>query len=223
MEKLIITMTSNEKTHIDDIFIEVHSEQGTVTKKIFPSELANILGNHYVHKENIRIGNLPSGFIDASYENNKSFTVIVQVPASQHRLTYYESVYNVPLPSLIFGFIVKDSKLSITRLYAVKEDNAIDSTKLCRFPLANVSGFGDTVCWGCNLIPEISQIADVNRLVSIFLGLPFNDDNFNGGNSGFKMMRELLSDLQGRKEFPAEYLKEYDASLHWLKEDILTI
>lgn len=146
---------------------------------------------------------LPKGTLLYQEDNRGGYIIAIEVEPQQRDVMFYQTTFeNVGHPRLIFVFEVNESRTAKANLFAVKDPVIKATTKLYRYPFANVYSNG-SCCW-----PELSSVSiedpvQLSNLVHLFFNSPHNNHLFNGEN-----LRELFSKLSG-KDFDFAMLKPF--------------
>lgn len=208
MEKLTAIINKNEPHHV---VLELLDEGGHVlNKKVkFNTFLKIIQKSSSQDAHGIAIGKMPNGYYNACvYEDG--FKVIVSVPAGIFPFQYFEEIFTIPFPRLVFKFTCKEGRVVTTGCYAAKDEVLTDQSELFHYPFSNVYEDGH-ICWGRNEIPKIECLADIDKLVNIFYGAPSNNDLWRESYCGMKYpaLRIALQELSEKDKFPVECLHPY--------------
>lgn len=147
-------------------------------------------------KGNCRIGELPTGYYDASIGEDDGFAcaAILVLPRRVQRIIYMDTQYEMEMPALVFAFEVKKCKVVQTRVFCVKDEEPSPESILYRFPLGNVSNSSGRVCWGNNPLPKVKGLKDLEKIMTCFLTSPFNSDHYQV-NTNCKLHNFNLRDL----------------------------
>ena len=111
-------------------------------------------------------------------------------------------------------FYIKEERNRITKslLYAVVDKNLTDESKLYHYPYGNVYRDG-RICWGSNSLPQISSLADFERVINLFFGAKTNNDLYEPPKVKHEeheyapSQLELISLMEREDEFPEKFLK----------------
>lgn len=148
---------------------------------------------------------LPKGTVGFKADHDLSkFAAAILVCAERRRIVYFNDVFEVPHPDLIFFFKVKNRKVLDSRVFAVKSELIEKDAELCCFPFGNVYSDG-TICWGSNTLPDIDKPLKLEQLPYLFFDSPYNGDLYRGE----KPFRMYLKELEKMPVFPAETLRPY--------------
>lgn len=182
------------------------------TKRINYNDFVKIINNSQIVEKMLRIGKLPSGFYDGNIDvNGGGFECLIVVPEGIKPLMYYESLFTVPFPSLLFYFKVRDGRVVSSSVHAMVSENVNDKTLLYKYPFGNVDEDG-TICWGKNIVNKINDLRSIEKAVSMFFGSPTNDDFWSVENIKIPstdsrvLQRGLIESLVGKKRFPDKIL-----------------
>lgn len=198
----------------NEVKVQVFHDDGEcISKSIYFRDFVKLLSKSMVDEGgsgNLRLGKLPKGYYDGSIDPFKpdTFSCIVTRPAQVLPLQYYDSVFRVPYPALVFAFHSEGGNITASRCFAVLDENVKDDTALYHYPFGNVYEEDGHICWGNINLSEFDTLKSIDRLVALFNGSESNSDLYRGYNSGFKALRSMLEELQKRTAFPAEWLAE---------------
>lgn len=155
------------------------------------------------------IGTLPQGYVTGSISatNTKDCKVTLQLPAQIRPILYYNKLYNIPYPALVFYFEAgKDGRVTESKCYASTENNLTPNIPLYRYPFGNVYSDTNNICWGNIALPVIEELKDFDKLLTLFFGGSTNDDLWKKGETGSSTQRELIEKLSKMESFPNEWL-----------------
>lgn len=165
--------------------------------------------------------------------SSANFGLVVEIPAKVRDMTLskYNSagtkrineVIQVPYPTCIFYFNIKDGKVWDIRLHSLKYPIQTENDPLFCFPFSNVYQDG-RICWGGVALPKISKPMDLVSIINLFLGSQFNGDlagsNFMSPKD--KEIRDfwsLVSYVKPLQDFPMEILRPTGSTFkHILRE-----
>lgn len=197
--------------------IQATWEGEVIRKEVTLESYIALLNNSVEEGGNIRLGKLPIGYYDASILSldKSSFSCVAIRKSCRFVAKYYEAEFVVPYPALAFAFTVKKGNLIKSLCFAVKEeDNISDNTMLYHFPYANVYENGN-ICWGTNKLPEIRKLEELDVLVDMFFGAPYNEDLFvssHAGELGASLM-ECFHRVKKNKIFPTDVLEPTEKTI----------
>lgn len=181
-------------------------------KEILFRDFLNMINESYISQGMIHLGKLPRGYYDGRIDvNENGFECLVVVPEGIKPIIYYDKVYTIPFPSLLFFFRIQSGILKYSNVYALKKDNVDDNDYVYHYPFGNVHSDG-SICWGSNTVNGIRNFREVEKAVSMFFGCSTNDDLWerNRINVSDKdpriLQRGLIESLMGQKKFPLELL-----------------
>lgn len=168
----------------------------------------------------LSIGKLPIGYYDGKIDPiiPSNFKCTIVIPRGIHPVNYFETIYLIPFPEIVFFFEVEKGNVATSRCFAVKDGPITDTTNLCHYPFGNVHKDGK-VCWGSNLLPAVENLKDLDILVALFFGSPTNDDLYSisklSANSPEYVLnlRSFYEELNGQDVFPEDVLKETSGAL----------
>lgn len=162
----------------DVVRVQITDSDGCVSQKIVTYDcfLEMLRDSSVSSTDYVGLGAMPNGYVDGSIsvKDSNTFRVITKVPADKRPLTYYDSTYVAPFPSLVFEFQVVKGNVTDSHCFALRESDQM----LCHYPYGNVHNSG-SICWGGNILPQLSRLKDVDILVALFFGSRTNDDLFN--------------------------------------------
>lgn len=193
------------------VVLELLNGQGSMSRKkvTYNNFLKLLQSSSEKDATGIVVGRLPNGYYNACVSED-GFKVIVSVPAGIFPFQYFDDVFTIPFPRLVFKFTCRDGKVVERVCYAAKDDILTDQTELFHYPYANVYESG-TICFGGNMLPECSELADIDKVINIFYGAPSNNDLWKESYCGLKYpaLRIALQELNGKDAFPLDYLQPY--------------
>lgn len=184
-------------------------------ENLIPALRGNMESTFFYNK----LGMLPKNFLDAEIATFEPLTahIYLYIPEGIRRITYEQTVYEIPLPNMIMLLSVTDEKVTETEVFCILKDMTYEKVKkaICTdqsmkyftYPLGNVSDSGD-VCWGSNQLPDIKKLQDVEIIPSLFFDAPTNSDFYSEERTKLhcENIRSLYDKLSGKKEFPYEIL-----------------
>lgn len=205
-----------EKNPIDEMIIRIRSDATVLIEKhtgdivnckyIHPDDFFTCIKNSTAHI-GIESGILPDNTVFYREEQDGTRRIILRISSGFHEITYYDSRYKAfPLPTMVFGFVLKSDRRISSKKLAIVEDGILkDESKLYYYPFSNVDQHSFEVCVGRNRLKDIHEIRQLGSLPHFILSMPNNDDYF---NSKYNKMgigyRELL-----------EYLKDKEAEIYY--------
>lgn len=212
------------KAEIDGslVAVQIINDRGeTLRKHLTLNQYVELLNNSVENVEsNNHIGSVPNGYYDAWISNiyDKTFSCIVTVSQSVYPAQYFEKMYRMPFPALVFYFDVKSGVVNKSKCFAMKDTVVTDTTKLYYFPYSNVYDDGN-ICWGTNQLPELSCLKDIDLLVQLFMGATYNNDLWTIKRVGnhYSSVFEMFEKLNNQKIFPADVLQEVYLTVGELK------
>lgn len=209
------TMTAIIKTKEPRyVKLELIGESGVIHKKITLKNFIKILTNSS-EKDfcGVEIGSIPNGYYNAKIWED-GFSVIVSIQAGRYPFQFFDSIYLIPFPRLVFKFTCNNGKVDEKECYAVKDSSITSSTKLYHYPFSNVHSNGK-ICFGGNQLPKCSKISDVDKLVNLFYSSASNNDLWKSEyvKEAYPALRILLEELNGKDFFPVEYLEPYSKNI----------
>lgn len=200
------------------VTVEIIQDDHSVESKVISFEdfLSILNGSFENSYDEYEIGKLPKGYYKGSLFPNheNSFKCTVVVPPGKFPVSYYGTIYTIPFPSLVFCFKVIKGCVNSSTCYAVKDDSPTDDTVLYTYPFGNVHSNGN-ICWGSNSLGDVRVLADIDRLVATFYGVPTNNDLFTPGDtvlrteSFVETLRSFYEHLNGKDDFPTNVLSPF--------------
>ena len=187
------------------------------TKMVFPEDFlqmfrAGIFHGRIDRHEFFTLGLIPHGYAGAAVDRFSSgLKVALRVPAGIRPYNYFGATTVIPQPEALALIYADNGVFKDLYVFAVSND------KLFHYPTANIYGDG-RVCWGSNPRPEIKKIKDAEKVLPLFYGSEFNNDLYEVGRTvcsklEFTNPGGLLKALEGRAEFPEEWLVPYDGAV----------
>ncbi len=183
----------------------ITTEQGLKKSKTVPTDEFIKIVTDVTPKRLLRLGSLPSGYIDGmvSPVGEPNWKVVVRLPGDIRTFLYRGKSYVIPEPDLVFKFEVSGG-------YIHKSFCAVAiGQELFHYPFGNVYPDG-RICFGNMRLQDLASIKDAERIISAFIGGETNDDLYNPVKVkvGRKKMeldqRQLLEFLNGKGEWPKE-------------------
>lgn len=215
--KVIIEMDDKkfEGKYCDTVHVRVIDDLNIQTTKYV--DLRVLLEAFQMYSEESsewnRIGELPKHFYDGLFtrgpEGLISGKFITIVPAKIVRATFEQTVYQVPFPTLLFMYAIKDSTITETQVYALKGDKWDNGSALYNYPFGNVRISTHVVCWGYNALPRIPSLKTLDVTDSLFIDSPCNNDYYEQGKStilDYPNLRGVFESLVNKTEFPEDIL-----------------
>lgn len=188
------------------ILVEEISDQIVNSKFIKPDDLFSCIKNSCSHI-GIESGILPENTVFYREEQDGTRRVIIRVPSGYYGISYYQTYYNFfPLPSMVFGFVLKGNGHIASKKLAIVEDGILrKESRIYNYPFSNVNQHSFEICTGRNRLPEIKELHQLTSLPYIILGMPNNDDYFDRKYNKKSMdYRELL-----------EYMKDKEPQVYY--------
>jgi len=177
-------------------------------KTVRLSEFKGILDvSHDSKSDMVPIGTLPKGYFDGQLvaDDRTSFIMTICVASSKRHMNYYNELFHIPFPALMFKFQIKKGHVIVSEVFSLDTDRPSETSKLYRYPYGNVYDDG-RICWGSNALKPVLQKKDLNHLVAMFFCSGTNDDLFK--SSAYGTQRALLTHLKGKEKFPQNLLVE---------------
>lgn len=201
------TLLAEIKIYSESLFATVFNrEQGSEiasTFELHPTAIQEILSSFPTAS-----GLLPAGilFWERWGPNER---LAVYLPPARRTLIWKNGhsgdvSYQVPLPGFVFAGGEKEASI-----FAVKESNIKESTKLYQAPLPNVGSNGK-ICFGGNSIPSITS-QNIGKIADLFFCSPFNSQLSGGIPDRFhENAGEFWKSIEGKSAFPLKELKSDD-------------
>lgn len=215
-------MVLNAMMEGDSYFREVSvrlEDKGIVTcKKIPMAEFLSLLQNSAVMGQVMRIGRLPQGYYDGALSPaENTFKMAVSIPAAVRPIQYFDTVYVVPFPALMFIFCVATGRINVSEVVALDTDVPQEDSIVYHYPFGNVYNDGK-ICWGNIALPSISNPLELPKAVSAFFASETNNDLYEIVDG--RQQRQLLEELSNADTFPKRYLRKNEIGLlsDFLKE-----
>lgn len=211
-----ITIVLDEAKNRKDYYecAEVLLETGGKKRK-YIAELDSVLAafakSSSEELRSIRLGRLPMGFYDGTIYDKKGLLnakVLIILPKSRQIMKYEQTHYDVCVPSLVFYLTVWDSRINITRVFAIKDERPNEKSPLFVYPFGNVNTSSGSVCWGSNRLRTITCLRELDEIVALFLQSECNEDHYRPGESCAldTPLRGLFEMLKEAEHFPDELL-----------------
>lgn len=208
MKKITVTFCDDNSQAVN---VSIKEGGRTIRKRISMDSFLKCLFSSSKNEKNYQpIGILPNGYVTGAISANgtKECRVTIQLPAQIRPIIFYDTVYTVPFPALVFYFEAgKAGSVTVSKCYAVKEENMLNETsRLYQYPFGNVYQGNGNICWGNISLPEINKLKDFDQLPEIFFSSSTNDDLWHSGFSGARTQREFLNNLKTMQSFPEDWL-----------------
>lgn len=198
--------------------VRVHYEDDdniAVLKNISYQDFVELLSESRVSDGNMkRIGALPIGFVDGGYESvTSTYEAIMHLPAEVRPMKYYDKVYLIPFPDLVFYLKAHKGNVTTSKVFAMQDGDVTEKSPLFRYPFGNVYADG-RICWGRNFdsIPKVHCLKDFEKAVTLFFGATTNNDLYKSpkiekeGVLVDMNQTEFIQLLEGKDVFPVEFL-----------------
>lgn len=212
METMTAIIKMKEPQHVSLELVD--EETGVIRKKITLKNFIKVLMDSSEQEgAGVLLGELPKGYYNALIRED-GFTVVVSVPAGKFPFQYFDKVYLIPFPRLVFKFVCDEGKVVAGECYAAKDDILTQKTELYHYPFANVHPNG-RICFGANQLPKCLKLSDVDALVSMFYGTSSNNDLWRSEYVAGKYpaLRVLLEELNGEDTFPLDFLLSHSKTV----------
>lgn len=174
-----------------------------------------------VEESYIPIGDIPSGYVDATFARYDTFRLILKAPAQKRLMIYSEGHFWIPFPGCLFSINVYHGNLKEISLYSYTDTEITYSTKLYRYPFGNVSADG-RVCMGNIYLKDLS-FNSADKVVDAFFSGKTNNDYYGDQNIKPKYsLSQLIHKLEKKETFPKRWLvKQGELTYAVLKDQIL--
>ncbi|WP_193774770.1 hypothetical protein [Vallitalea guaymasensis] len=215
-----IQLTLEEGSPTVDVTIK-HTD-GIIKKKINHYQLSELL-NISTSDDYRTIGHLPDGYVNGQIGKLGDFKCIVSYKGKRLLFNYYDIEYLIPFPSCVFYFKCKNQKLISSKVFTFKTKSILKTSKLYTYPFGNVYSNGD-ICWGGNLLPNLTTLKDIDDVVRLFFCSKTNNDLYNINNTKLKKSQDkLIKYLVGKKIFPTDILvlNSYAKNIEELQQRLL--
>ena len=154
----------------------------------------------------MRIGRLPQGYYDGALSPaENTFKMAVSIPAAVRPVQYFDTVYVVPFPALMFIFCIATGRINVSKVVALDTDVPQEDSIVYHYPLGNVYDDGK-ICWGNIALPGISNPLELPKAVSAFFASETNNDLYEVVDG--RQQRQLLEELSNADTFPKRYLRK---------------
>lgn len=203
-------MVLNAMMEGDSCFREVSvrlEDKGIVTcKKIPMADFLSLLQNSAAMGQVMRIGRLPQGYYDGALSPaENTFKMAVSIPAAVRPVQYFDTVYVVPFPALMFIFCVATGRINVSEVVALDTDVPQEDSIVYHYPFGNVYNDGK-ICWGNIALPSISNPLELPKAISGFFASETNNDLYEIVDG--RQQRQLLEELSNADTFPKRYLRK---------------
>lgn len=216
----VFSQAAPQKVHLE---IRDSDKKTVKCKNVFFKNFTRILTNAtYDETVGVILGKMPYGYYNA-YVNNIGFSVIVSVPAKVAPFQYFDSVYLIPFPRLVFYFAYEDGAKRRACCFAAKDDVLSKDTVLFHYPFSNVYESGE-ICFGRNQVPKCKSLSDVDDVVRLFYAAPSNNDLWKTEycKDKYPALRVFLDSLNGKETFPSELLKPFHLDVKTLEKRFIS-
>ena len=203
-------MVLNAMMEGDSCFREVSvrlEDKGIVTcKKIPMADFLSLLQNSAAMGQVMRIGRLPQGYYDGALSPaENTFMMAVSIPAAVRPVQYFDTVYVVPFPALMFIFCIATGRINVSKVVALDTDVPQENSIVYHYPFGNVYNDGK-ICWGNIALPGISNPLELPKAISGFFASETNNDLYEVVDG--RQQRQLLEELSNADAFPKRYLRK---------------
>ena len=203
-------MVLNAMMEGDSCFREVSvrlEDKGIVTcKKIPMADFLSLLQNSAAMGQVMRIGRLPQGYYDGALSPaENTFKMAVSIPAAVRPVQYFDTVYVVPFPALMFIFCIATGRINVSKVVALDTDVPQENSIVYHYPFGNVYNDGK-ICWGNIALPGISNPLELPKAISGFFASETNNDLYEVVDG--RQQRQLLEELSNADAFPKRYLRK---------------
>lgn len=210
---IILDEEFNKSNCIECARVTIQEQNGKKRSRVITVEsLIKALTNSVANKVvKVPVGKMPFGYYDAALGEDQGMLcaeVVTVLPAGRQIVQYEETRYDVCLPSLVFYFDISQGRISSTYVYVMKDEVPTDNSRLYRYPFGNVDTSG-RVCWGRNVLPDISGLKSLEEVMTLFVQSPSNNDYYRGKeycNHKDFTLRQLFEMLKDEENYPEHYL-----------------
>lgn len=198
---MVITSVLNTDSEYVDVCVQNNGQE--VRKTLSLNDYRRTCSELTMREEHVvhRVGALPAGYVDGGVEEDYH-EAIIRVPAGKRPFIYHNKEYVIPFPTTVFHFTTIRGKAHSTRVWFADEEG-----RLYRYPFGNVYK-DNRICWGGNRLPDVHNLKDFDKYVSIFFSASTNDDLYSGvklvvdGKKVPLAQRDLLESVSVRDTFP---------------------
>lgn len=176
-------------------------------------ELLNALMNSRIEKERCyHIGKLPQYYFDGMIHRSRrgefSGQMFLIVPKTRTIAQFHETRYEIPFPTLLFVYDLKDGRIVRSQVYALKGKKWDYKTDLFLYPFGNVHRGTCEICWGSNVLPSIKELSQLDVVTSLFYSSSTNNDLYSPERTKWEAQnaRELYELLKDKTSFPENKL-----------------
>ena len=181
----------------NSVWIETRGPTNTALKQVHPFDVLKAF--LALEGKNTVLGtDLPRGCIHYA-ASLKEGTLVGQAfvlyrPEHIRTVSYYDTKYTIPIPKMVYKFILCGEHIEECYVAVVDTDNLQDRSPIYNFPFVNAfseGGRGARICFGRNRLPRIENPKQLSGLPDYFLDLPFSE-----------VSRDIFVRLNGMEEFP---------------------
>lgn len=196
MDRLLIELTELNYPKL------IHERDGNITENIITlGQLLDALQQTMREREDVILQTplLPRGTLLYQQTSLGERVVMVVEPMVAPVRLGKAVIENVHFPRLIFSFSIRQNRVVMVRLVAVKDREINENTPLYRYPYSNV--YEDThVCWS-ELPIQIQQMSELSRIPYRWFG---SENTFclygNNNLSGLEYRAYLESNQSDKRE-----------------------
>lgn len=195
--------------------VELVDDSGIHTAKyVDAGQFLNALNGAGVKEDNLcRIGKLPQHYYDGAIKRDAEMAISGKVqliiPPAKTVVQFENTRYEIPFPALLFFYSIQKGKVTNTEIYALKGGQWNEKSVLYNYPYGNVNPCSHSVCWGTNVLPEVTDLQKLDVVCSMFYTSPCNNDLYMAGKSTvwkIENLRNVFEQLKKRQDFPDEIL-----------------
>ena len=131
------------------------------------------------------------------------------IPPAKTVVQFENTRYEIPFPALLFFYSIQKGRVINTEIYALKGGQWNEKSVLYNYPYGNVNPCSHSVCWGTNVLPEVTDLQKLDVVCSMFYTSPCNNDLYMAGKSTvwkIENLRNVFEQLKKRQDFPDEIL-----------------
>lgn len=175
--------------HYRTVRVELIDDSGIHTAKYVDAEhFLNALVSARVNEDKFcRIGKLPQYYYDGAIRRDAEMAISGKIqlvaPPAKTVVQFENTRYEIPFPALLFFYTIQKGKVKSTEVYALKGRQWNEKSVLYNYPYGNVNIYSHTVCWGTNVLPEVTELQKLDVICAMFYTSPCNNDLYTAGRS----------------------------------------
>lgn len=226
LDKAVFTIDTNYPGVVDVVLSNTRNGVEDVSKKsIGYADFMGIVNETLEFDSRIELGKIPEGYYNCWMDSDSlGFRCLIIIDEGVKPIQYYESVFMVPFPALVFDFTVRMGVLKDSKVYALASSKPSMRDILYKYPYGNVHTDGK-ICWGMNVVDGIRKVKELETVISKFFGCETNDDLWDKDcvctkdENQFALQRGLLEFLNSKKDFPKDLLAKRTETFKSLMKD----